>query len=410
MNVYMAIILVTILFEFTLSIISNYLNIRNLSSTLPEEFKGHYDEDKYNKSQEYTRVNTKFSMISSLFSLIILLTFWFAEGFNTLDLYIRSLGYRPLWTGVIFLSVLMIAKAVVSVPFSWYHTFVIEEKFGFNKTTGKTFLLDLLKGVVLSAVLGIPLLCGVLAFFEYTGELAWLYCWVGVTFFMLIVQYIAPTWIMPLFNKFTPIEDGELKETLMRYAQKVNFSLTGIFIIDGSKRSTKANAFFTGFGKNKRIALYDTLIKENTTNELLAILAHEVGHYKKKHIVKSMIIGIAHMGITLYIMSLFLKNQELFDAFFMENISIYGGLLFFSMLFSPIEFILSIVMNVFSRKNEYEADAFSIETTGLKEDFISALKKLSVTSLSNLTPHALYSFLNYSHPSVLERIEAIKKL
>ena len=327
-----------------------------------------------------------------------------------LDSWIRGFPFNELISGIIFIVLLMIAKSILSLPFSIYSTFVIEEKFGFNKTTVKIFLLDLLKGTVLGALIGIPLLAGILAFFIYAGDLAWLYAWLVVTAFSLLMQYIAPTWIMPLFNTFTPLEDGALKTEIERYSRKVNFSLKGLFVIDGSKRSSKSNAFFTGFGKNKRVALYDTLIENHSVEELVAVLAHEIGHYKKKHIVKGMIVSIVHSAILFFLLSVFLQEKGLFDAFYMDNMSIYGGLIFFGMLYAPIEMILSIFMQMSSRKHEFEADAFAVETTGNKVDMINTLKKLSKDNLSNLTPHPIYVFLNYSHPPVLERIKAIEAI
>ncbi len=268
--------------------------------------------------------------------------------------------------------------------------------------------MDLLKGLGLSAVIGGTVLSVVLWFFEYAGEYAWLYCWIATTLFTIFMQFIAPTWIMPLFNKFIPLEDGELRNAILSYADSVNFPLKNVFVMDGSKRSTKSNAFFTGFGKNKRIALFDTLIEKHTVGELVAVLAHEIGHYKKKHILQGMIISILHMGVVFYLLSIFLTHKGLFDAFYMEEMSIYAGLIFFGMLYSPIEMILSIFMQIFSRKNEYEADRFAAQTTAQPESMINALKKLSADNLSNLTPHPLYVFFNYSHPPTLERIRAIK--
>jgi STE24 endopeptidase len=259
-------------------------------------------------------------------------------------------------------------------------------------------------------LLGGSLLAGVMAFFQYAGGMAWLYCWLATTVFTLFIQFIAPTWIMPLFNKFTPLEEGELRESILSYAKSVKFSLQNLFVIDGSKRSTKSNAFFTGFGKNKRIALFDTLIEKHTVAELVAVLAHEIGHYKKRHIIQGMLISIIQMGVMFLLLSIFINHEGLFQAFYMENISIYVGLIFFGMLYSPIELILSIFMQIFSRKNEYEADRYSAETTKDPNSMIDALKKLSVHNLSNLTPHPLYVFLNYSHPPVLERINAIRNL
>ncbi|MFC1729511.1 M48 family metallopeptidase, partial [candidate division KSB1 bacterium] len=257
--------------------------------------------------------------------------------------------------GLLFIGVLLFARTLLALPFSIYSTFVIEERFGFNKTTPATFVKDLIKGFLLSIVIGGPLLAGILAFFMYAGLLAWLYCWIASVVFILILHYVAPTWIMPIFNKFTPLEEEELKEKILEYARSVRFSLKGIFVMDGSRRSSKSNAFFTGFGRNKRIALFDTLIEKHTAGELVAVLAHEIGHYKKKHIVKSILISIVHMGVTFYLLSIFLTHTGLFEAFYIEQPSVYTGLIFFGMLFAPIEMVLSVFMNIFSRKNEFEA-------------------------------------------------------
>ncbi len=408
MNIYAIIILSTLLIEIALNTTADLLNLNRLSTKLPKEFEGIYDPEAYQKSQKYTRTNTHFGFITSAFSLVLTLTFWFTGGFNYLDQIIRAFDLHPIWNGLIYIGTLMFLKTILSLPFEIYSTFVIEERFGFNKTTPRTFILDQIKMLALSLVIGVPLLAGVLAFFQYAGNLAWLYCWIVSVLFTLFIQFIAPTWIMPLFNKFKPLEDGELKEEILDYAHTVKYSLSGIFIMDGSKRSAKSNAFFTGFGKNKRIALFDTLMEKHPIPEIVAILAHEIGHYKKKHIIKGMAISIVHTGIVFFLLSIFLRHEGLFQAFYMEQISIYAGLLFFGMLYSPVELILSIFMNIFSRKNEYEADQFVKDTTGKSEDMIHALKILSVHNLSNLTPHPFYVFLNYSHPPVLQRIRTIR--
>ncbi|MBO6522745.1 MAG: M48 family metallopeptidase [Balneolaceae bacterium] len=410
MNIYLIIILAAIAVDFILDISSNWLNLKALTKKLPDEFSEVYDEETYAKSQEYTKVTTRFGFFTGIFDLALLLAFWFSGGFNWLDQIVRSWEFGELVTGLFFIGILMIAKTIISLPFSVYSTFVIEERFGFNKTTPKTFVLDLIKGLLLGAVIGIPLLAGVLAFFMYTGDFAWLYAWLAVTFFTLIMQYVAPTWIMPLFNKFTPLEEGELRTAIEEYTEKVNFPLQGLFVIDGSKRSSKSNAFFTGFGKNKRVALYDTLIENHTIPELVAVLAHEIGHYKKKHIIKGMVISILQTGVLFFLLSFFLSEAALFEAFYMEQMSVYTGLIFFGMLYSPIEMILSIFMQMSSRKHEYEADEFAAVTTEKPGDMISTLKKLSKDNLSNLTPHPFYVFLNYSHPPVLQRIKAIRKI
>lgn len=408
MNIFIVIILAAILIDFTLGIISNRLNLNALSKEVPDEFKDVYDEETYAKSQEYTRVNTRFGFITGTFDLLLLLTFWFAGGFNWLDQWARGFDFGVIGTGLIFIGALIAAKIIISLPFGIYSTFVIEERFGFNKTDAKTFVMDNLKGLLLTVIIGGPVLAGIIAFFAFGGTWAWLYAWLAVTAFSLGMQYIAPTWIMPLFNKFEPLEDGELRQAIEEYADKVNFPLKGVYVMDGSKRSSKSNAFFTGFGKNKRIALFDTLIENHTTEELVAVLAHEIGHYKKKHIVKNMVISTLHTGVMFFLLSIFLQERALFDAFFMEEISVYAGLLFFGMLYSPVETILGIFMQKLSRKHEYEADHFAATTIQKGEEMVNVLKKLFKDNLSNLTPHPFYVFLNYSHPPALKRIEAIR--
>ncbi|PIE33402.1 peptidase M48 [candidate division KSB3 bacterium] len=410
MNIYAIVIVCTILLGYALDLWADLLNIRALSDNLPEEFQGVYDAEKYRASQEYTRVNTRFGFVISTYNLCLTLVFWFAGGFNSLDRIVRDWNLHPIVSGLLYIAILMLARTLLSLPFSVYNTFVIEERFGFNKTTPGTFALDLLKGFGLSVVIGGPILAGVLAFFEYAGLYAWLYCWIALTIVSIFLQFVAPTWIMPLFNKFTPLEDGELRDRILEYAGSVEFSLENVFVMDGSKRSTKSNAFFTGFGKHKRIALFDTLIEKHSVAELVSILAHEIGHYKKKHILQGMAINIIHTGVMFFLLSIFLSHQGLFDAFYMEQRSLYAGLIFFGMLYSPIELILSIFLQMFSRKNEYDADRFAVQTTGNREDFITALKTLSVHNLSNLTPHPFYVFLNYSHPTALQRIRAIRQI
>ena len=407
MNFIAIIILVTIVVDFVLSSLADTLNLKSLKTKLPESFKGYYDADSYRKSQEYLRVNTKFGWITTSFNMLLILTFWFWKGFPVLDQWVRSLNFGYIMTGLLYISLLLLFNAILSLPFSIYSTFVIEERFGFNKTKWSTFIMDMIKGFLLSVLLGVPLLTGILAFFEYAGATAWLYCWIAVTIVMLVIQFIAPTWIMPLFNKFNPLEDGELKDAIMSYAHSINFSLENVFVMDGSKRSAKSNAFFTGFGKHKRIVLFDTLINQHTVSELVAVLAHEMGHFKKKHILQRILIGVVQMGIMFYLLSLFLSYQGLFDAFYMEHKSVYAGLVFFSMLYTPINFFVGLFMQMLSRKNEYEADKFAVETTRDPQSMVDALKKLSVNNLSNLLPHPFYVFLNYSHPPVLDRIKAI---
>ena len=410
MNIFINIILAAILLDYLLNLAADYLNVKSLKKDLPKEFDGLYDERKYERSQEYTKQQTRFGLVSSTLGVALVLAFWFLGGFNALDQLIRSWDFGVVASGLVYIAILMLAQMLVSLPLSLYSTFVIEEKYGFNKTTIGTFFGDMAKGILLSALLGLPLLAGIIWFFEAFEANAWLYAWGVATAFILAVQFIAPTWIMPLFNKFSPLEEGELRQAIMDYARSVNFPLEGVYIMDGSKRSTKSNAFFTGFGRNKRIALFDTLVDNHTVPELVAILAHEIGHYKKKHIQKSMLISILHLGVMFALLQFFLSSERLFDAFFMKQASVYAGLIFFGMLYAPIEMVLSIFMQYFSRKNEFEADRFAAETIEEPKNMVSALKKLSVDNLSNLTPHRFYVFLKYSHPPVLARINAIREV
>ncbi len=402
MNIFAIIILATLAIDFVLILVTLFNRW-----TRDCQLSNVYDEETYEKSQAYTKERTKFGIFTSVFNLILLLVFWFAGGFNWLDEIVRSWEIAVIWTGLVYIGILILAKSILSLPFSIYSTFVIEEKYGFNKTTPKTFVLDMLKGLALGIVLGGPLLAGILAFFTFIDQYAWLYAWGAVTAFTLFIQFVAPTWIMPIFNDFEPLEESDLRQKIRSYADKVNFAMEGVYVMDGSKRSSKSNAFFTGFGKNKRIALYDTLIENHTEDELVAVLAHEIGHYKKKHIIKNMGISILQTGIMFFLLSVFLNSQGLFDAFYMEQMSVYAGLIFFGMLYAPIDMIVSVFMQVLSRKYEFEADEFA-STTYQGEPMINALKKLSKDNLSNLTPHPFYVFLNYSHPPVLQRIKAIR--
>jgi STE24 endopeptidase len=409
MNIFFVIILIAILLEFVINLVADLLNLKALKLGIPANLQDIYKPDEYRKSQQYTRSVTRFGFVTSSFRLALLLAFWFAGGFNYLDQVIRSWGFIPIVNGLLYIGILLLAYSLITLPFSIYATFVIEERFGFNRTTPATFIKDRLKGLALAVILGGPLLAIVLALFEYAGNYAWLYCWAAITVISLGIQYIAPTWIMPLFNKFTPMETGELKEAILDYASSVKFPVRNVLVMDGSKRSSKSNAFFTGFGRNKRIALFDTLIEKHSVVELVAILAHEIGHYKKKHILQGTIIGIIHTGVILFLLSVFMGSPGLYEAFYMDQPSIYTGLLFFGLLYTPVEMILSIVLQVVSRKNEYQADRFAAVTTKGPENLTNALKKLSADHLSTLTPHPFYVFLNYSHPPLLKRLEALKK-
>ncbi len=408
MNVYLVIILAILIGDYLLNLIIEKLNIRHLKTDLPGEFQGYYDADKYKQGQNYLKENTRFEIIIETISLAIILTFILAGGFNLVDRWARNFHLGPIPTGLIFAGVLLLAFQIIHLPFSVYHTFFIEEKYGFNRTTVKTFILDILKSWLLTVLIGGAVFAGILWFFGKAGNLAWLYSWIAITLFQIFLLFIAPVVIMPLFNKFIPLEEGELKKAIEDYAESQDFKMKGVFKMDGSKRSTKSNAFFTGFGKFRRIVLFDTLIERHAVNELVSVLGHEMGHYKKKHILKSMLISILTTGLMFFILSLFINNRGLFSAFQMEKTSIYASLFFFAFLYVPISMIFSILANVLSRKHEYEADAYVVATYRQPEAMITALKKLSVDNLSNLTPHPLKVFLQYSHPPILERVQAIR--
>ena len=407
---YLIIIIAFLLLSFTISSISDYLNAKNLKESLPDEFVGYYDEEKYKKSQNYLKDRTKFSFISSITSLIVSIAFILVGGFNYVDLFARSFGFGEIVTGLIFVAALYFLLEIIGIPFSVYSTFVIEEKYGFNKTTVKTFISDIIKNLILTAVIGLPIFAVIVMFFVKYGSLAWIYASVTVILFELLITFIAPVFIMPLFNKYVPLEDGELKTELEKYAKEQNFKMKGLYKMDGSKRSTKTNAFFTGFGKFRRIVLFDTLIAKHTTQELVSVLAHEMGHYKKGHIHKFMIMSFANTIIIFFLLSLFIGNEGLFAAFKMQHVSVYGALIFFGFLYTPISMFLSVIQKVISRKQEYEADRYSVTTYKNPKAMIEALKKLSVDNLSNLTPHKMKVFMEYSHPPVLDRIKAIRNI
>ncbi|NTU67462.1 MAG: M48 family metallopeptidase [Chlorobiaceae bacterium] len=408
MNLYGIIILATLLVTFLVKLVADLLNLAAASPDIPEPFVGVYEPEAYRRSQEYLHANTRFSLLDASVDLFLLLAFWFTGGFNLLDQSVRSLGFGAVATGVLFTGALLLLQSIVGLPFRIYRTFVLEGRFGFNKTTPQVFAADLVKSLGLFVLLGTPVLALVIWFFENGGPLAWLWAWGGVSLFSLLLQYVAPSLIMPMFNKFVPLGQGELRESITRYASSVRFPLAGIYVIDGSKRSSKANAFFTGFGRNKRIALFDTLIANHTVEELVAVLAHEIGHFRKKHILTSMVLSMLNLGMVFFLLSLFMGNRQLFDAFFMHETSVYGSLLFFMLLYSPVEFILSILLQMLSRRHEFQADRFAVTTYGGGRALSDALKQLSRSNLSNLTPHPFYVFLNHSHPPVLQRILRIE--
>ncbi|WP_367873365.1 M48 family metallopeptidase [Luteolibacter sp. Populi] len=413
LNALAIVILLALFGLWKLDFIATILNLKALSPDLPKEFADVFDGERYAQSQAYTRESARFEIIHSTASLFILLTFWLAGGFGWLDRFARDIAPGELPAGLVFLGLLFVGQMLTQLPFSIYDTFVIEEKFGFNKTTPKTFVIDQVKGLLLAALLGLPLAAGILWIFGHVAN-AWLWAWGFFVTFQLFLTWLAPTLILPLFNKFTPMADGPLRQAIEAMARKCGFPLGEISVMDGSKRSTKANAFFTGFGKNKKIALYDTLVEEQTQGELVAVLAHEIGHFKLKHIVQRLAVSIVQAAVLFYLLGLVIGggafSRMLFDAFGVEIISAHVGLVLFALLFAPVSRLLGIAANAWSRKHEFEADAFAAKATGEPESLVTALKKLSAKNLSNLTPHPFRVFLDHSHPPVLVRIKALRAL
>jgi len=408
MNIWLIFILAVIVIGFTLELVISTLNIKALSPELPVEFKDVFDSSSYKQSQLYTRETTIFSLIENSITTIATVIFLLVGGFNYIDELVRSFGFTEIVTGLLFTGFLLLLSLLLGMPFSLYSTFVIEEKFGFNKTTVRTYITDTIKSICLTIVIGFPVLALILWFFETAGSSAWLYCWFAVFFIMLVLQFLAPVLIMPLFNKFTPLEAGSLRDSIFNYTKGERFTIQGVFVMDGSKRSTKLNAFFTGLGKFKKIVFFDTLMEKLSIDQIIGVLAHEMGHYKHKHLIKMICASFIQTGLLFFFLSLILNNENLFEAFSMSNISIYASLVFFGFLYSPVSLFLSLIFNHFSRKHEFEADSYAARSTGSPEHLIQGLKILSKTNLSNLTPHPLQVIFHYSHPPVLERIHELR--
>lgn len=405
--------LVILVGDALLQLVVNHLNARHINPELPSEFNGWFDQEKYRSSQEYLKITTRFEQTQLLITTPLVIGFLLAGGFTWADGIARSFNGGLIVTGLIFTGILMLLSKAMSLPFQIYDTFVIEEKFGFNRTTVRTFIADWVKSFALTVVLGGTLFAGILWFFSETGNAGWLIAWAAVVVFQLIMLLLTPSLLLPLFNKFTPLEDGELKQKIELYARDQDYQLSGIFKIDGSRRSSKANAYVTGLGRFKRIALYDTLIEKHTVSELVAVLAHEVGHAKLGHIRKTILISIVTTGLMFYLLSLFLHKPGIYEALGVpwqsgQQAPIYAGMFAFGILMAPLNRALSILSNRISRKHEYEADSFAARTTYNAEALISALKKLSVENLSNLNPHPLMVWLEYSHPPILDRIKALR--
>jgi len=397
-----------IIVKFLFDTYINALNSKHFKDAIPNELEGVYNKDEYLKSQDYKNVNYKFSLLSSTFSIITTLLFFMLNGFAFVDNLARSISSNNILITLIFFGIIVFASDILSLPFSYYKTFVIEEKFGFNKTSIKIFVFDKIKGWLMMIIIGGGILALITWFYQLTTTNFWLYTWVLVSVFTVFINLFYSKLIVPIFNKQTPLEASELKNAIEGFAKKIGFKLDNIYVIDGSKRSTKANAYFSGFGSQKRITLFDTLINDLETDEIVAVLAHEVGHYKRKHIIYNLLLSITLTGLTFYILSLLVGNLTLSQALGVETVSFHIGLIAFAILYSPISEITSLFMNALSRKFEYQADNYAKENFN-SEALISSLKKLSKNSLSNLTPHPLYVKIHYSHPSLLQRILNLKK-
>ena len=409
------IIISLVIFNYLFSNLLDYMNHRNWKDEIPNELKDFYDKEKYKKAKNYALSKNKISLFSSSLSFLLVISLIVFNGYGIIDQFVssnlstffdsRQISSNFIQSGIFFL-ILFILNSFLSIPFSYYNTFVIEEKFGFNKTTKLTFFIDIIKSTLLSFFIGGILLFLALYLYENLNDGFWLWLWIGLSLLMILINMFYADLIVPIFNKLTPLDDGELRNKIEKYSKDVGYLLKNIYVIDGSKRSTKANAFFSGLGPRKTIALYDTLIDKHTENELVAVLAHEVGHFKKKHIFSGLIMSIIQIGIMSFFFELCLKLPEISIALGGLESSFHLGLVGFSIIFSPISILSGIIMNYNSRKNEFEADAYAKETFN-GEDLSLALKKLSVDSLSNIYPHPLYVFFHYSHPPLIQRLRAL---
>ena len=404
-NIIIAILIIDFIIDQSIS----YLNARHFNDPIPENLKDVYNEDEYFRSQQYKKENYRFSLVSSTVSFIATLAFFYLKGFAWVDNWARSVSDNEIVIGLLFFGAIMLASSILSLPFKYYDTFVIEEKFGFNKSTPRLFFTDWIKGLVIGALIGGILLALIIWFYQITGKNFWIYAWILITVFSVFMTLFYSSLIVPLFNKQTPLEKGELRDQIENFAKKAGFQLDNIFVIDGSKRSTKANAYFSGFGPKKRIVLYDTLINDLETDEIVGVLAHEIGHYKKKHVLIQMLLSILITGITLYLLSVFVSNPLLSQALSVEKPGFHIGLITFGILYNPISEITGILMNYISRKFEFQADHFA-GSNYRPQALIQALKKLSKNSLSNLTPHKANVFIHYSHPPLSDRVKNLERI
>ena len=416
-EVWFLIIIALVIFNYLFSNILDYLNHKNWKDEIPKELKDFYDKKKYKQAKLYALSKNKIGLLSSTISFLLVVSLLVFNGYGYIDQLVNSFNlnlFLPFEinnsftkSGVFFL-ILFILNLIISIPFSYYNTFIIEENFGFNKTSKSTFFFDIIKSSILSILIGGFLLFLALYLYDSLNDGFWLYLWIGLSLLMVLINMFYADLIVPIFNKLTPLENGDLRKKIENYSKEVGYLLKNIYVIDGSKRSTKANAFFSGLGPRKTIALYDTLIEKHTENELVAVLAHEVGHFKKKHVFSGLLMSVIQIGVMAFFFELCLKLPEISLALGGSGVSFHLGLIGFSIIFSPISMMSGILMNYISRKNEFEADSYAKETYN-GDDLSLALKKLSVDSLSNIYPHPLYVFFHYSHPPLIKRLRALNK-
>lgn len=402
-NTLFFIILAIFIADFVFGRCLSWLNIVASKSKLPVQLEDIYDNDQYQRQQQYFRTNSKFSMITSLFSFVIMLIMLMLYGFAFVNEIVVGWQLSSVWSSIVFFGILYIANDIIGLPFDIYDTFVIEQRFGFNRTTIKTFIFDKIKTLLLSAIIGIGLLYFIISIYNTTPDYFWLLAWLAVTLFGLFMSLFYSDLIVPLFNKQTPLPEGELRNKIEAFATKAQFNLKNIYTIDGSKRSTKANAYFTGMFGKKRIVLYDTLIQMLTPEEVVAVLAHEIGHYRLRHTAKSLAISLPSSLLLFWLLGMVLQSNVFAQALGVDTATFHINIIAFGILYTPFSMLLGIVQNIVSRRFEYQADNFA-KSYGLQNELISSLKKLSADSLSNLTPHHLVVFTNYSHPTLYQRI------
>ncbi len=407
MNIYGIVIFIALLVDYALHTVSETLNVRALDRHPPDTMASLYGSEALDRARRYIRAVTTQSTLERTVVLLVLLAFWFAGGFEWLDVLVRQWFTSELARGLVYIGLLIFGYILLSMPFDVYGTFVTETRFGFNRTTWQTFLSDRVKGLLITATIGGALLSGILLLFIHAGNIAWILCWLVVVVFSLVTQWLGPALLLPLFNRFEPMREGDLKESIMQYARSVRFPLQNVYVVDGSRRSSKANAYFTGLGRQRRIALFDTLIDRHSIDEIVSVLAHEVGHFRLRHITKGLVLGTVHAGVAFFLLDFFLGQPGLYQAFYLSQSSVYTGLVAFGLLYTPVETGLSIGANLISRRHEYEADRFAVNTAPQPGSLPTALKTLHVSNLTHPNPHWFHVFLNYSHPPLARRLEAI---